>query len=250
MLTHRFFLFTSRAYDAYATYYDTSRGFPQGRTERGLPLFTNLEKVGERGLVALKRETLTNEDQTKISASIGAGAADEAELTPVFPPFVSLEVGPLDSSGAVDSAGINYDGEPTWEWLPIPFVAEDYTARSAPVAVVRPGTDLEHSRADTGRRFHIIPAADYDALSAALNAQEGLPSGVGTAAVTIRAIPEKYDVQLTADGTGYLISLAGNFDRAALAGKEELTDIDFEAVNNVENPKFTPRPPPPVEENP
>tara|TARA_R110000824_G_scaffold30809_1_gene100897 strand:+ start:536 stop:1447 length:912 start_codon:yes stop_codon:yes gene_type:complete len=303
MLTHRFFLFTSRAYDAFATYYDASRGFPQGRTARGLPLFADLEKAGERGLVALKRETLTNADQTKIAASIRAGSADEAELTPVFPPFVSPVVIPLDSSGfadssgaldssgafgdssgafidssgalidssgafgdssgafgdssgfidssgAVDSAGINYDGEPTWEWLPIPFVAEDHTARPAPVAVVRPGTDLDHSRADTGRRSYIIPVAEYDALSAALNAQEGLPSGIGTTAVTIRAIPEKYDVQLTLDETGYLISLAGNTDRAALAGKEELTELDFEAVYNVEDPKFTPRPPPPVGERP
>lgn len=49
---------------------------------------------------------------------------------------------------------------------------------------------LQQSAADTGRRFFAAPEAVYRALCAQIDALGGYPVGVGSTAVTERALPE------------------------------------------------------------
>ena len=76
-------------------------------------------------------------------------------------------------------------------------------------------TPTEQSRADTGQMFHRLTKVEYEKLASGLNAEQGLPKGVGTKAVTLRAIPEFKDVPKDDKGDAVL-SMPVRFDGVAV----------------------------------
>ena len=107
-----------------------------------------------------------------------------------------------------------------------------------------PLTPIEQSRAVTGRRYYSVALADYDALAASLDTKYGFPSGVGTRAVTARAVPEKYDVPISTAGTHYLASHAEPHDISEFPAAVEMTKVAWDLVMP-EEPDYTERPPAP-----
>jgi len=67
-------------------------------------------------------------------------------------------------------------------------------------------TPLEISRQTYGQRFYSIKNGYYVGWFTSLNARRGNPKGVGTKAVTMREVPERDDVQLSADGQWRLLA--------------------------------------------
>ena len=110
-------------------------------------------------------------------------------------------------------------------------------------------TPIELSRVTTGRRYYSALLADYDELAADLDEKYEFPAGVGTRAVTARAIPEKYDVPISTDGTSYLVSHSQPHDISEFPKAVEHTKSDWDLLMP-EEPTFTPRPPPPPPPDP
>jgi len=108
-------------------------------------------------------------------------------------------------------------------------------------------TPIELSRVMTGRRYYSVLLADYDQLAEDLDEKYGYPAGAGTKAVTMRAIPEKYDVPISIDESSYLFSLAQPHDISEFPKAVEHIKEDW-VSQMPEEPTFTPRPPPPPPE--
>ena len=76
--THRFFRVDPAAYTALTDYVDSSRGYPNETTERGLPLFEWLVKEEDGwGLIPIDKWRFTDEDEVVVADAIDAGTVEE-----------------------------------------------------------------------------------------------------------------------------------------------------------------------------
>ena len=76
--THRFFRVDPAAYTALTDYVDSSRGYPNETTERGLPLFEWLvHEENGWGLIPIDKWRFTDDDEVVVADAIDAGTVEE-----------------------------------------------------------------------------------------------------------------------------------------------------------------------------
>lgn len=101
-MTHRYFRIGPEAYSGVTSYVDTSRGYPNETTQRGLQLFEDLPKDESDGwgLIAIDVWRFNDDDQVVFADLIADGDAEELEksvwMEKAFPPPPEPEPYPED----------------------------------------------------------------------------------------------------------------------------------------------------------